>query len=84
MNEDFTQSFYVPPQMAKRLGWICHDGYLPALEEERFPIEHTPPAPVQDFYLLGRMAYLQHEVEILKKGYQFPLLLSIPVILYAC
>ena len=32
---------------------------------ERFPIEHTP--PVQDFYLLGRMAYLQHQVESLKK-----------------
>ncbi len=35
---------------------------------ERSPIEHTPPAPVQDFYLLGRMAYLQHQVELLKKS----------------
>ena len=34
---------------------------------ERFPIEHTPLPPVQDFYLLGRMAYLQHQVESLKK-----------------
>ena len=36
---------------------------------EHFPIEHTPPAPAQDFYLLGRMAYLQHQVESLEKGY---------------
>ena len=34
---------------------------------ERFSIEHTPQSPVQDFYLLGRMAYLQHQVESLKK-----------------
>ena len=31
---------------------------------ERFPIEQPP---VQDFYLLGHMAYLQHQVESLKK-----------------
>ena len=34
---------------------------------ERSPIEHTPVLPFQDFYLLGRMAYIQHEVESLKK-----------------
>ena len=36
-------------------------------EHTPFPTEHTPSAPVQDFYLLGRMAYLQHQVESLKK-----------------
>lgn len=31
---------------------------------ERLPIEQPP---AQDFYLLGRLAYLQHQVESLKK-----------------
>ena len=65
-NEDFTQPFYVPPKMAKRSGW-SGAGYLPPLAEKRFPIEPTPVTPVQDFFLLGRLVYLQHKVELLEK-----------------
>ena len=64
INEDFTQSFYVPPRMAKRLGWICHDGYLPALEKERFPIESAS----QEYQFdLGRLEYLQNQLNEIKK-----------------
>ena len=64
MNEDYTQPFRVPPRMAKRLGWICHDGYLPALEKERFPIESAP----QEYQFdLGRMEYLQNQLNEIKK-----------------
>ncbi len=71
LNEDFTEPFYVPPKMAKRLGWSCA-GYLPPLKprpliDHTLPIEHTPQAPVQEDYLKGCIAYLQHQVEVLKK-----------------
>ncbi len=67
MNEDYSQPFFVPHRMAKRLGW-AHAGYLPPLEEERLPVESTC-LPTQDYFLLGRMVYLEHQVDSLKKGY---------------
>ena len=71
MNEDYTQSFYVPPKMAKRLGWSCA-GYLPPLKprpliEHTLPIEHTPQPPEQVDYLRGCIAYLQNRLTELEK-----------------
>ena len=60
---DFACSYFQRAYQAEEYEGIS----LPPLEEKRFPIEHTPPAPVQDFYILGRLAYLQHQVESLKK-----------------
>ncbi len=37
-------------------------------EERNIPSIETP-KPTPDYFLLGRMVYLQHQVESLKKGY---------------
>lgn len=64
----YDQPFFVPHRMAKRLGW-AHAGYLHALEQPE-PIEPKPTLPPAiDYFLIGRMAYTQHQVDSLKKGF---------------
>ncbi|KKK96614.1 hypothetical protein LCGC14_2661010 [marine sediment metagenome] len=61
MNEDYSQPFFVPHRMAKRLGW-AHAGYLPALEQPR-------PIPHREHIFLEHIAALKSEIDSLKRGY---------------
>ena len=65
---NYTEPFFVPHKMAVRLGKKT-SFYLPPLEPRQMKPPRPSPAPAMDYFQLGRMAYLQHEVESLKKGY---------------
>ena len=64
----FTQEQYIEILRARERLRVYKDSW------ERYPtapeieaLEYTPPIP--EYYLGGRMAYLEHEVDSLKKGY---------------